>query len=61
MQYVVVCQELHKAVGPIDGWDAAKAHARWLTERSDCTFLPVEFIEYEMPDAPETRHTGQYL
>lgn len=65
--YVVVCSELHYAVGPYTGAQAAIDMARRLTFEGRCEYMavPLKFtgeIRYEAEQETETVYpTGQYL
>lgn len=44
MSYILVCSDLHQAVGPIEDAKLALSLARIMSERSKCDFAPVELV-----------------
>jgi hypothetical protein len=60
-EYVVVCTDMHMAVGPFPTHAEAITAAITLTELGECSFQPVELSpRAPVMEAPK-RETGGYL
>lgn len=57
LTWIVVCTELHYAIGTFDDAKEAAEVARELTDEQQCVFVPVPFSEGEEVEKPRSDHT----
>ena len=55
-EWIVVCEELHIAIGPFDSWEKAERDAIKETKAHDggCTYHAVKFIRLKPKEKPPT-------